>query len=188
MLFNFNNILPYDGQVSLTYNFLPDKNLSTILSYFDLEEHSISLFGKKVLVPRLVDYQGELDYEYSGNCHPKKDVHPEVRSILNQIIDNCKGFEFNSILANYYRDGKDSMGYHADDEPEIDSSVIASLSFGEERRMLFKHIKTKELIKVDLPSNTLMVMKNCQCTWQHAIPKTSRKIGERLNLTFRKVL
>jgi alkylated DNA repair dioxygenase AlkB len=98
---------------------------------------------------------------------------------------------FNSVLLNYYRDQRDSMGFHSDDEPELgDRPVIASLSLGEERTFVFKHRKVKTLkpVRLKLASGSLLLMKGeTQSYWKHGIDKESRRCGPRVNLTFRSI-
>ncbi len=101
------------------------------------------------------------------------------------------GSSFNSVLLNYYRDGRDSMGLHADDEPELGPEpVIASLSLGATRNLYFRHRRCKELatVNVPLPSRSLLVMRGeTQRNWKHGIRKVARPCGPRVNLTFRHI-
>ena len=92
------------------------------------------------------------------------------------------------MLCNLYRDGRDSMGWHSDNEPELgDAPVIASLSFGAMRRFLLRHRRDPgRRLALDLPSGSLLVMAGTtQQNYRHALPKTTRKVGARINLTFR---
>jgi alkylated DNA repair dioxygenase AlkB len=95
--------------------------------------------------------------------------------------------KFNSVLVNLYRDGQDSMGLHADDEPELGSEpVIASVSFGGERSFRLRHRENKELRQISLASGSLLVMSGLsQACWMHDIPKTKKFVAPRINLTFR---
>ena len=95
---------------------------------------------------------------------------------------------FNSVLANNYRHGQDSMGWHSDDEPELGPEpVIASLSFGAERPFDFRHKRDHHLKhRLLLSHGSLLVMQgNTQQLWQHQLPKRSRVQAGRVNLTFR---
>jgi alkylated DNA repair dioxygenase AlkB len=99
---------------------------------------------------------------------------------------------FNSVLLNYYRDNRDSMGFHSDDEPELgDRPAIASLSLGEERTLILKH-KLNKLFKpmrLRLASGSLLLMKGqTQTCWKHGIAKETRRCGPRVNLTFRRIV
>lgn len=102
------------------------------------------------------------------------------------------GLEFNSLLLNYYRDGRDGMGMHSDDERELgERPAIASLSLGETRELVLQHRHRRDLdtLKLPLPSGSLLLMQGAtQHNWRHGIRKLRRACGARLNLTFRKVL
>ncbi|MFM7126496.1 MAG: alpha-ketoglutarate-dependent dioxygenase AlkB family protein, partial [Actinomycetota bacterium] len=97
------------------------------------------------------------------------------------------GQVFNSVLVNLYRDGNDSMGWHADDEPELGPEpVIASVSLGRTRRFRLRHRETRDIVEIDLESGSLLVMSGLsQARWMHAVPKSKRIVEPRINLTFR---
>jgi alkylated DNA repair dioxygenase AlkB len=108
-------------------------------------------------------------------------------------LEHTTGAAFDSVLANLYRDGKDAMGWHADDEPELGPApVIASLSLGATRRFAFKPKAGNEegaRLSIVLPHGSLLVMRGAtQANYLHAIPRTRRPVGARINLTFRRVL
>jgi alkylated DNA repair dioxygenase AlkB len=110
-----------------------------------------------------------------------------LQEIKNQI-EEVAGFSFNAVLLNYYRDERDSMGWHSDDEPEMNQTMIASLSLGAERVFKFRHKASKQKLQVKLTSGSLLLMKNFQENWQHAIDKSTKPIGGRINLTFRQII
>ncbi len=151
----------------------------------------IRMFGKWVDQPRLMSWQAEekLHYSYSGITLIAEPFSREVAEIASRIKERT-GFHFNSVLINYYRDGQDSMGWHADDEKELGyDPIIASVSFGAPRAFLLRHNHHKGMnLKLPLPSGSLLVMgKGMQINWKHSLPK--RKHSEpRINLTFRKIL
>ena len=110
---------------------------------------------------------------------------------LREEISDAAGERFNSVLANLYRDGRDGMGWHSDDEPELGGQpVIASLSLGATRRFVLKHRHDPERkLAIELPAGSLLVMAgDTQRNYRHALPKTARPIGARINLTFRRIL
>ena len=155
-------------------------------------QEDISLFGVTRPQPRLIAWYGDPGavYTYSGISHdplPWTARLLELRSAIEGLCD----MTFNSVLLNYYRDGMDSMGLHADDEPELgDRPVIASYSLGARRRMYFRHKARRELPtqSLDLPHDSLLVMSGTtQEYWKHGIRRTSRPCGPRVNLTFRLV-
>lgn len=105
-------------------------------------------------------------------------------------IESIAGVIFNSVLLNLYRDGNDSISWHTDAEPELGRNpVIASVNFGETRNFQLRHIETKEKIGIELVHGSLLIMQGkLQHFWQHQVPKTKRKVKERINLTFRIIL
>jgi alkylated DNA repair dioxygenase AlkB len=105
-------------------------------------------------------------------------------------ISNILINDFNTVLLNHYRDGKDSNGWHADNEKELGvNPVIGSVSLGQERVFHLKHKKNKtDRFKIMLKHGSLLIMSgSMQHNWLHQIPKTSRVINDRINLTFRKI-
>jgi alkylated DNA repair dioxygenase AlkB len=112
---------------------------------------------------------------------------------LRDIVQDVTGLPFNSVLANLYRDGSDSMGWHADNEQEVGPRVsdrhIASLSFGATRRFLVRSNEQKVKHEFRLASGDLLVMRGtAQCEFKHSLPKTAKAVGPRVNLTFRKIV
>ena len=156
-------------------------------------EESITLFGKSYLQPRLFAWYGDQNaqYCYSGLTLQPAPWTSELSALRDRLSAHCST-AFNSVLLNYYRDHRDSMGMHADDEPELGSSpVIASLSLGETRDISFKHKHRKDVktCRVPLKDSSLLVMRGqTQRHWKHGISKLSRPCGPRVNLTFRKIL
>jgi alkylated DNA repair dioxygenase AlkB len=130
-----------------------------------------------------------LTYTYSGVTHAAIPWTPALAEVRRRV-EEASGAPFNSVLLNYYRDGADSMGYHADDEEELGvNPVIASISLGAVRQFFLKHPKSGEKLKYDLAHGSLLVMGGtCQHHWVHAVPKAKTALGERINLTFRKIL
>ncbi|PZP60853.1 MAG: alpha-ketoglutarate-dependent dioxygenase AlkB [Pseudoxanthomonas spadix] len=151
--------------------------------------HRIRLFGRWVDSPRLSCWIGDAQavYRYSGQTFAP---HPwtEALAALRDRLRGELGVPFNSVLANLYRDGRDGMGWHSDDEPELGAEpMIASLSLGAARRFVLRrrddHAVKQALV---LEPGSLLVMRGaCQRDWQHALPRTAKPVGPRLNLTFR---
>ena len=174
--------------------FLPAAEAETLLAQLTAEvaweQRSIRIFGQEIPQPRLTAWYGtrEAHYTYSGLTWEPRPFTPALQALRQQVAA-ATSFRFNSVLLNYYRDGRDSMGWHADDEPELGPEpAIASLSLGATRR--FRLRSRAGLIHppfgLDLPSGSLLLMCGpTQQHWQHALPKTARPIGPRLNLTFR---
>jgi alkylated DNA repair dioxygenase AlkB len=154
----------------------------------DWEQQEFRIFGKAVLMPRLIAWIGDEGkrYSYSGITHYPQAWTSELLEIKARV-EKAADASFNSVLLNFYRDEKDSMGWHSDDEPELGQNpVIASVSFGGVREFQFKH-KSKELRQsIDLTNGSLLIMAGeCQHHWRHRIPKTKKAIPARMNLTFR---
>lgn len=156
------------------------------------EVHRIRLFGREVDSPRLSCWIGDPDaaYTYSGTRfvpHP----WPEVLFPIRERLARELGTGFNSVLANLYRSGKDSMGWHSDSEAELGPQpVIASLSLGATRRFVLKQRRDPSIkLALDLPPGSLLVMRgDTQRHYRHALPRTAKPIGARINLTFREIL
>jgi alkylated DNA repair dioxygenase AlkB len=175
-------------------HFLPlpaaDALLKTFSNTIAWEQRSILLFGKLHPQPRLTAWYGDPDasYTYSGLRWLPLPWLPELAALRAQL-EAVSGTRFNSVLLNLYRDGHDSMGFHADDEPELGPApTIASISLGATRRFRLRPQPglAASPLGLDLTSGSLLLMRgNTQHNWQHAVPKTARPVGPRLNLTFR---
>lgn len=155
------------------------------------EVHRVRLFGREHPAPRLSCWIGDAgaSYRYSGTRFEPHPWPAALRPVRERLRDEL-GTGFNSVLANLYRDGRDAMGWHADDEPELGPApVIASVSLGATRRFLLRHRDEGERrLALDLPHGSLLVMAGAtQRLWRHALPRTARPVGERINLTFRQV-
>lgn len=151
--------------------------------------HRIRLFGREVDSPRLSCWIGDpgTAYTYSG---ARFEPHPWPAALLalRERLRHDVGVPFNSVLANLYRDGRDSMGWHSDDERELGvEPVIASISLGAARRFVLRHRRDPDSkLALDLPHGSLLLMRGqTQRHWRHALPRTARPMGERINLTFR---
>lgn len=155
------------------------------------EIHRIRMFGRWLDSPRLSCWMGDADahYRYSGADFLPHAWAPAVLELREQLQQACAA-PFNSVLLNRYRDGRDSMGWHSDDEPELGATpVIASLSLGAARRFLLRR-RDDPAQKAEylLGHGDLLLMRgHCQRDYQHALPKTARVSGERINLTFRQI-
>lgn len=163
--------------------------LARLIAETPWRSDTIVVYGKRYLQPRLTAWYGEASYTYSGLTLEPLPLTPLLEA-LRRAVEAVSGHRFNSVLLNYYRDGRDSMGMHSDDEPELGPEpVIASLSFGAARSFLLRH-KTKKLgRKIELSDGSLLLMRGCtQHNWLHGINKTEKIVGPRLNLTFRYII
>jgi alkylated DNA repair dioxygenase AlkB len=159
------------------------------------EQREIVLFGRRLLQPRLIAWYGDTgaEYRYSGQTlHPRP--WPPALAELRRRIERRTACSFNAVLANGYRDGADSMGWHSDDEPELGlQPCIASLSLGAERVFLLRPQKAdasgrRTSNRLLLAHGSLLLMRReSQARYQHCLPKTRRPVGPRINLTFRRI-
>lgn len=168
-----------------------DALLQTLRDEVPWEVHRIRMFGRWVDSPRLSCWIGDpqAHYRYSGADFVPQPWGPSLLPLRERLQQACAA-RFNSVLINRYRDGRDSMGWHSDDEPELgERPVIASLSLGVTRRFLLRrrddHSRVTEfrLAHGDL----LLMAGDTQRFYQHSLPKTVRPLGERINLTFRRI-
>jgi len=188
----------FNPQADFSYvpDFLPVNTANTLMERLwtglQWRQQAITLFGRSVLQPRLTCWYGDPDanYAYSGLQLEPLPWHPdllELRSLLQERFE-CG---VNSVLANAYRDGRDSMGWHADNEEELGSKpFIASLSLGASRRFLLREKRGSSCATVCLPldhGSLLVMQNNSQLLYRHAVPKTAKPVGPRINLTFRQI-
>lgn len=187
-------LLSLDGEVRFYPQWLradeADALLDNLITTLDWQRSNIRLYGQEVAIPRLNAWYGDpgCRYRYSGASF-EPNLWTEALADIRERLSRRLGVTFNSVLANRYRDGKDSVAWHSDDEPELGRNpFIASVSFGATRRFVMKHKSRQDLqpIAVDLVHGSLLVMSGAtQHHWVHQIPKTKKIVGERINLTFR---
>lgn len=166
--------------------------MQALITGINWQQYQIKMFGKTLNQPRLTAYYGQ-DHPYYAYSNLKLQpipFTPILLSIKNKI-QVLIGHHFNGVLLNYYRNGDDSMGWHADDEKELGMNpVIASLSFGTSRNFQLQHSIDKSISKATIVLNdaSLLIMKGeTQHFWKHQIPKQKNK-GPRINLTFRQII
>jgi alkylated DNA repair dioxygenase AlkB len=165
--------------------------LEDLRQTIEWQQEEILILGRRVSVPRLVAWHGDpgAHYSYSGTDHVPRPWTPTLEAIRERA-SSLTGAHFNSVLLNFYRSGRDGMGWHADDEAELGRNpVIASVSLGASRRFCLRHRKRAGLrIDVTLTHGSLLCMSGAtQHRWLHALPKTRASVGPRINLTFRYV-
>ena len=163
---------------------------SALIDSLDWRVDQIYMFGKLVTTKRKVAWVGDAgcSYKYSGVKKEPQPWTPELLDIKNQL-EKISQSKFNSCLLNLYHDGNEGMGWHSDDEPELDQSApIASLSLGGERKFSFKHKTEKTNVSLMLENGSVLLMHApTQQFWQHSLVKTKRPVAPRMNLTFRAV-
>ena len=169
-----------------------DRHLQTLLREIDWQQEEIRMFGKKMPIPRLTAWYGDkgLSYTYSG-IEMQPTGWADCLAPLRQRVEELAGCRFNSVLLNLYRSGEDGVSWHADDEPDLGTDpTIGSISLGAARKFQFRRIndpaERRELV---LHSGDVIVMSGpTQRFWHHQIPKTSRPVEQRINLTFRAIV
>ena len=153
-------------------------------------EDRIVVFGKQRPMPRLTAWYGEFTYTYTGIVNPAAEWTPALLQIKSRV-EALANDTFTGVLMNLYRSGRDSVSWHSDDERELGvGSAIASVSFGATRRFQFRRKGQQRLHSaMDLHHGDVLIMRGAtQQLWQHQIPKTTRPVGPRINLTFRRHL
>jgi hypothetical protein len=181
-------VLADGGLLLYCESFLPHELANRY--FLDLRDHceweqKPALFGH--LQPRLTASYGDpgVIYRYSGTENKALPWTPCLLEIKHKI-EAVQG-NYNYCLLNRYRSGSDSMGWHADDEPEM-GPVIGSLSLGATRKFRIRHNRTKETKTFPAGNGTLIIMAGAmQQFWKHEVPKTKENVGERINLTFRRI-
>ena len=168
-----------------------DAALVALREELDWEQREIVIFGRRVLQPRLIAWAGELGYRYSGQTLEPREYTPAARRLLERVRERV-GAPFNHVLVNRYRSGDDSMGFHADAEPELGRDpVVATVSLGATRRFVVQPRKKQDGERRDLilGHGALVVMGGtCQRHYVHGVPRQAGVGGERISLTFRLLL
>lgn len=187
-----------DADVCLRRHFLDvaeaDRFFAALRDETAWEQETAVLYGREVSAPRLTAWHGDhgASYVYSGVRHDPLPWTSMLSEVRRRITD-ATGHAFNSVLLNYYRDGHDSVSWHADDEPELGHAPrIASLSLGAPRVFQMKHKDRADIphVDIELEHGSLLVMAgDCQRSWKHQLPKRKGRDapGPRINLTFRSV-
>jgi len=188
------NLLPYGGTVKYYGKLFSQEEAE---AYFDVLWNTIEwkndeafIMGKHIITKRKVAWYGDKDYAYTYSRASKTALPwtPELLK-LKRIAEEKTGTKYNSCLLNLYHNGDEGMAYHSDDEKALaKNSAIASMSFGAERKFLFKHKQTKATVTTFLQNGSLLLMGDeTQTNWLHRLPPTKKVIKPRINLTFRKM-
>lgn len=170
-----------------------DDVLREVIEGTPWRQEAVTIYGKRHMQPRLIAWYGDAGqrYSYSGIALeplPWTDTLARVHALVQDLAHE----RFNGVLLNYYRDHRDSLGFHSDDEKELGPTpVIASVSLGATGTFVLKHKARPELkpVRLELPSGSLLLMKGpTQKNWKHGIDKQSRPCGPRVNLAFRRTV
>ncbi|MEK0423620.1 MAG: hypothetical protein RLZ95_1530 [Bacteroidota bacterium] len=191
----FPNIINKDGEATYYGSIYADELIYQIFTELSnnisWSNETVVMFGKEITTKRKVAFYADAGISYTYSQKTKMGM--QWTPILQKVkihIEKYTRQEYNACLLNYYHDGMEGMGWHADNEPEIaPGSSIASLSLGAIRKFSFKHKTSKETISVVLENGSLLEMKgSLQNHWLHALPKTKKISEPRINLTFRQML
>jgi alkylated DNA repair dioxygenase AlkB len=190
---NDKNLLPYGGEAFLFQNFFSEpeseKYFQHLANEIKWKQEPIKIFGKEMMQPRLTAFYGDAEktYSYSGITMQPHFWTKELLEIKAKI-ETAAQVKFTSTLLNFYRNEKDSMGWHRDNEKELgDNPVIGSVSFGAARIFQLRDYKRRSITKsIELTNGSFLLMRGeTQHIWEHQLPKTSRQTSARINITFR---
>ncbi len=181
-----------NGEIQFYSRFFNKVEADNFLNYLKTKiiwkQESMNMYGRKVDFPRLTSWYGDNDkpYSFSGITLQPHAWTNEILEIKEKI-EKLTTVNFNSVLLNMYRNGNDSISWHTDAEKELgENPIIASVNFGATRKFQLRHIKTKEKLEIELSHGSVLLMQGeLQHFWQHQVPKTSKPVSERVNLTFR---
>lgn len=189
------NLLPFDGTV---HYFGIVISLQDANRYYDILLNSIEwrndeavIFGKHIITARKVAWYADANFSYTYSNTTKQALNWTTELLeLKNLAEQLTQTTYNSCLLNLYHSGNEGMAYHSDDEKALQKNgSIASMSFGAERKFLFKHKKNKQTIALQLEHGSLLVMKDAtQTNWLHRLPPTTQINTPRINLTFRQML
>ncbi len=168
-----------------------DELLKTLLAQGVWKQNYLKMYGREIAFPRLTAWYGEKDaaYKYSGVENEPLPWLPILRKVRDRLYQDSK-VKFNSVLLNLYRNGDDSLSWHADDERELGNTpVIASISLGASRTFQLRSCDDRKIVTVELEHGSLLLMSGeTQRNWEHRVPKQKDLLVPRINLTFRVVL
>lgn len=166
--------------------------LNKLIATTPWEQREVTMYGKKMLTPRLTAWYGDkgTNYSFTGLRH---DPLPWTADLLmiKQQVEPLAGISFNSVLLNYYRDGNDSVAWHSDNEDVLgERPVIASVSFGQARAFDIRNKQDHRLkYSIHLENGSFLLMKGgLQANWEHRIAKSTLSMKPRINLTFRVIV
>ena len=188
------NILPKDGVVNYFGQIFTTAEAThyteRLFNSIDWKNDESFIYGKLIITKRKVGWYGDNAFDYTYSKTTKKAL-PWTKELLQikQITEEKTGEHYNSCLLNLYHNGNEGMGWHSDAEKELKKDgAIASLSFGAERKFLFRHKQDKETVSVLLENGSLLLMHGTtQTHWLHRMPPTKKVTTPRINLTFRTI-
>jgi alkylated DNA repair dioxygenase AlkB len=189
------NVLPKDGTVNYYGKIFSVAESNVYYQYLinniEWKNDEAVIFGKVIQTKRKVAWYGDSPFEYTYSKRTKHALiwTPELLQ-LKKVIEVQSGETYNSCLLNLYHNGDEGMAWHSDGEKDLkQNGAIGSVSFGAERKFMFKHKETKETVSIVLEQGSLLVMKDAtQSHWLHRLPPTKLVSKPRINLTFRTIV
>jgi alkylated DNA repair dioxygenase AlkB len=189
------NLLPNDGTAYYYGKILnsneANRNFDLLMKNILWQNDEVIIFGKHITTKRKAAWYGDSNYLYTYSNSTKQALAwTKELCELRRLVKDFAGTKFNSCLLNLYHNGDEGMGWHSDDEESLGkNNTIASLSLGAERKFLFRHKQTKQIVSLVLEHGSLLVMKEAtQSNWLHSLPKSKNIFQSRINLTFRTIL
>jgi alkylated DNA repair dioxygenase AlkB len=189
------NLLPKDGVVQYYGKIISiekgNQYMDALLNGIEWKNDEVVIYGKRIVTKRKMAWYGEKAFEYKySNISRTALVWTEELLALKAIVESHTAETYNSCLLNLYHDGTEGMGWHSDDEKDLKKDgAIASFSLGADRKFAFKHKSDKQTLNVILEHGSILLMKGeVQSHWLHSLPKSTRVLKPRINLTFRTIV
>lgn len=186
------NLLPYGGTLNYFGKIISGKEANyyfkRLYEAIEWRNDEMVIFGKHIVTSRKVAWYADKNYPYTySNTTKNALIWTKELLELKQLTEKLTGAKYNSCLLNLYHSGNEGMAWHSDDEKTLaKNGIIASLSFGAERKFSFKHKITKQTVSILLEEGSLLVMKDdIQTNWLHRLPPATKVKLPRINLTFR---
>ena len=186
------NLLPFDGTVNYFGKIISQQEANhyynLLLNTIEWRNDEAVIFGKHIITARKVAWYADKNFPYTYSNTTKQALAWTKELLeLKEIAEKLSGTKYNSCLLNLYHNGNEGMAYHSDDEKALGKNTsIASMSFGAERKFLFKHKTNKQTVSLLLEHGSLLIMKDTtQTHWLHRLPTTTKINTPRINLTFR---
>jgi len=189
------NLLPKDGVVQYFGKVISTENanqfMEALINNIEWKNDEVVIYGKRIITKRKMAWYGDkaFEYKYSNIIRTALPWTSELLE-LKATVETISNENYNSCLLNLYHDGTEGMGWHSDDEKDLKKDgAIASLSLGADRKFGFKHKQDKQSLYLTLEHGSLLLMKEqVQSHWLHSLPKTSKVLKPRINLTFRTIV
>jgi alkylated DNA repair dioxygenase AlkB len=189
------NLLPKDGVVQYYGKIISttkaNQFMEALLNGIDWRNDEVVIYGKRIITKRKMAWYGDRPFEYKYS-NISRTALPWTNELLElkTIVESISNENYNSCLLNLYHDGNEGMGWHSDDEKDLKKDgAIASVSLGADRKFGFKHKADKQTMYLMLEHGSLLLMKGqVQSHWLHSLPKTSKVLKPRINLTFRTIV